>query len=354
MICAVVDPEPVRAIAMNREDSMDDGLDDDIAALALQLEEINYYDEKRKGKCRENEPPDSDLATSAFQAEVMSHMRFLYDQKLAHSIGRAVSADGPAIAEATQGESQAQQDRRLALQVNRDEHGSEAPPPPYTREVFGNPKSRGLSWAVILSDPRYDTTFAADKEPEDAIAGPSMSYAERQRNALEAVASIESVCSVCFSSFRQCEVVGLECDHVYCLDCLKVLFTRSIKDQTLFPPRCCRKHVPLSLVAPKMSEEELETFHEAEVEFSTPDKTYCSNPDCGRFIPPARIQADRAECSHCGSESCSMCKNAYHYDDCPQDFALKQTLNYTTSQGWSRCPTCGCIVELITGCNHIT
>lgn len=103
-----------------------------------------------------------------------------------------------------------------------------------------------------------------------------------------------------------------------------------------------------------LSEEELETFEDTEVEVSSGVKTYCSNVSCGRFIPPAQITADRAHCVRCGSSTCTNCKNDFHEDDCPDDLLLHATLELAADQKWQRCFACGAIVILAQACNHIT
>lgn len=323
--------------------------DDEITALAVQLEEINCREENSKGKSRADEIPDIDVAVSTYQLEVQAHIQFMHDLKLAHSIASAVDTDGQAIAEATQGESQAQQDRQLALQVN--ERGDEEPeaPPPYSQvDLSSAVLEERLNWAPNL----YDAE--TDDEDENA-AGPSTAYQRHQGKALKALSRMDAFCSVCFERFRQCEVRRLQCEHTYCHDCLNNLFMRATKDETLFPPRCCRQPVPLDYVIEHMTEDELETFRGAQVEFTTQDKTYCSNTSCGRFIYPQRIRAGRAECGYCGSLTCSNCKNAFHLDDdCPTDPAVQQTLDLVRTEGWQRCYSCRRFVQLHTGCYHIT
>ena len=307
-------------------------LDDEITALALQLEEINYNDEKQKGKYPADNPPDIELAFSTFQAEILAHIGFLSDLKLARSIAHAVDTDGQVIADITRGEAQAQQDRRLAFQISGDDPQLEAPSP-YTEVDFN-----------------ISTNISTQ---EDNI-GPSMTYAERQGEALEKISLTESQCCVCCNHFRSYEIIRLQCEDLYCTDCLKGLFMRATKDQTLFPPRCCRQQIPLLLIAAELSADELDVFNSAEIEFSTKDRTYCCNVDCGRFIPPSQIRADRAECDRCSSATCAMCKNAFHRDDCAADPSLQATLALATSQGWQRCFTCGALIELNVGCYHMT
>jgi hypothetical protein len=47
------------------------------------------------------------------------------------------------------------------------------------------------------------------------------------------------------------------CGDLYCTVCLKSLFMRSIKDETLFPPRCCGERIPLSTIEAKLCDQEL-------------------------------------------------------------------------------------------------
>ncbi|KAL2835275.1 hypothetical protein BDW59DRAFT_168514 [Aspergillus cavernicola] len=149
---------------------------------------------------------------------------------------------------------------------------------------------------------------------------------------------------------------GPNCDDAISQEMkFRSLFLWATTDESLFPPKCCGELIPLAFVQDELSEHELDQFKSAGVEFSTMDRTYCSNTGCGRFISLPNITADRATCFHCGSYTCLMCKNAYHdNDDCPADSALEATLTLATSQGWQRCFACRALVELNTGCYHMT
>jgi len=102
--------------------------DDEMMALALQLEEINCQPTVQKGKYKADNPPDMELAFATFQKEVQMHMQFLNDLNLAHSIARAVDADAQVIAETVQDEGREERDRRLALQLS-GQNPDDAPPP---------------------------------------------------------------------------------------------------------------------------------------------------------------------------------------------------------------------------------
>lgn len=105
--------------------------DDEMMALALQLEEINCQPTMKKGKYKADNPPDAEVAFAAFQKDIEAHMQFLKDLDFAHSIARAVDADAQAIAEFIQDEGQDARDRCLALQLSGQDSSEDVAPPPY-------------------------------------------------------------------------------------------------------------------------------------------------------------------------------------------------------------------------------
>jgi hypothetical protein len=44
-------------------------------------------------------------------------------------------------------------------------------------------------------------------------------------------------------------------------------------------------HTPLGLIAMELTKDDLDDFRNVEIEFFTKDKIYCSNVECGCFIP---------------------------------------------------------------------
>src|SRR5437667_9013236 len=52
---------------------------------------------------------------------------------------------------------------------------------------------------------------------------------------------------------------------------------------------------------------------------------------------------------------CRVCRGIGHEGtDCPEDFALEATIQESINHGWRRCYKCHAMVELMTGCRHIT
>ncbi|KAF2005942.1 hypothetical protein P154DRAFT_551246 [Amniculicola lignicola CBS 123094] len=287
-------------------------LDDEITALALQLEEIGLFEENDKGKYRTDSPPDNKLACDDFETEIQDHLNFLRDLRLARSIADAVDSDAQAIADLASGEEQANDDLDVTWPLDDIEDGTEA----------------GCS--------------------------SSMTSEQKQHGAFGRFSRVYECC-VCRESFRIPGILLLPCDHRYCMDCLRELFLHAIKDEALFPPRCCREPIPLRFISSSLSSSELKRFHEAKQEYSSDKRTYCSNNACGRFIHSVDILDDIAECAHCLTETCAICQRPAHSSfECPNDPTLQATLSLADEEGWQRCYSCRGMVELDVGCNHMT
>ncbi|KAH6620583.1 hypothetical protein C7974DRAFT_364271 [Boeremia exigua] len=331
------------------------GFDADITALTIQLDEIRLFIEGDKGKYAANQPPDRNIVCAAFEEELRRYEVFITDQRLAHSMGAAVHVDGEIILESTIEETQCQEDRLLALQISNDEPGYEDPPA--SGSIIDS--SQVQNWLKTATHSQHAGSvvdFAIDDSDDGTEAGPSKTFAERQADVLEKL-SQRLQCVVCREKVFSNLTVSLPCGDRYCIECLKGYFIRATKDEMLFPVRCHKKPIPLNLIAAHLSVDELAAFERASIEFSTVDRTYCSNRACGEFIPPEQIQSatHRASCTFCSTSTCGLCNRSYHGGlDCPDDPELRQTRDLAGELGWQTCFSCGSIVVLRSGCNHMT
>ena len=279
-------------------------LDDEIVALALQLEEITYREETKKAKYTPDNIPDLEVAYAEYLTEIEAHLAFLKDVKLAHSIASAVDADAEAIAEIAQVEAQAQEDRRVAVQMSSDDPDLEAPPP-YAEVV----RNDSIEDEVIR---RMATLLSLEHDPHDDLedeAGPSVSYTQRQADVMGKLARNQFECIACREEFRFADITQIGCDnhHQYCGSCLKQFIMNGVVNHDLIclPPRCCGKEVSRAVIISSLTAEELENFTNAEIEKQTQEKTYCSSPECDRFIAPCYIAAGEATCPRCRNKTCS-------------------------------------------------
>ncbi|KAF1939586.1 ariadne RING finger [Clathrospora elynae] len=194
---------------------------------------------------------------------------------------------------------------------------------------------------------------SSDDEKE---AGPSIINKELQSDVMNRP-SVEFQCCACTDRFSCASMVTTPCGHRYCAECIKSLFMRSTRDEGLYPPKCCREQIPLALVAKHMHTDEFAAFELASVEYATRNRTYCSNYACATFIAPYNIElgTERATCPKCSTDTCVICNNRYHYGtDCPDDHALRQTRDLAREMGWQTCFACDRVVQLRSGCNHMT
>ena len=196
------------------------------------------------------------------------------------------------------------------------------------------------SSSVTLSYRPSSTTFASK-------ASSSRSQAEPERPV------VEHNCGICREPKPSSDVVSLPCEHYCCRECTPKLFQTATADESRFPPRCCGKSVPLEVVKEFLTPAEVSDFKAKSIEFSTKDRVYCSEVTCNRFIPPRRIEKGIATCS-CRRKTCVRCKGKVHIGKrCLEDEETQKVLDLAKKEGWKHC-TCGRLIEITTGCNHMT
>lgn len=192
-----------------------------------------------------------------------------------------------------------------------------------------------------IADPQIESSEATAAEKEDTLP--------------------KFECGVCFDTFQlpSCiRIRQLSCGHWYCNDCLLDLFTRSLTDASLFPPRCCNRfivaitHSDLDEAFP-ITEDLYNQLTERQLELGTPNRTYCHRSDCSTFIRPAFIHGDIGKCVKCSQRTCTICKEKAHKRSCPTQAARQQTIELALREGWRQCYACNRFVELKFGCNHI-
>ncbi|KAH6664098.1 hypothetical protein B0J14DRAFT_493984, partial [Halenospora varia] len=146
----------------------------------------------------------------------------------------------------------------------------------------------------------------------------------------------------------------LPCEHKCCAICVDELFDRSLTLEELFPPRCCGQTIPPELVSHLLTERMFMTFYRKKVEFSTSKRLYCSNPTCSTFLPPQETDVNWIDCKQCGTLTCISCKHGAHDGECADDIGAKELRSLAEENGWKACPRCEWMIELSSGCQHIT
>ncbi|EAA34041.2 hypothetical protein NCU08405 [Neurospora crassa OR74A] len=280
------------------------GLDLDTLKLTVELYLQDLHElqaaAKGKGKRREGETTDLEMAIATYEAELASVNQHLADRAMCASIADAVRQDAIAISEAVQAEEQARQDRQMACSLGgvptSTQHAARPSSPAFSiiTEPFENDFIDKLS-ALYISDPDGEgaaesSAWAASRRPRSTTPGPPRPDTP----------AIMRQCVMCRDEFRFYRMATFPCQHHMCQGCLVELFTRLLTDQTLFPPRCCREPIALDKARFLLGPELVGKFLAKKVEYETPDATYCSQPSCSQFIPPQGIANDVGSASDGG------------------------------------------------------
>lgn len=167
-------------------------------------------------------------------------------------------------------------------------------------------------------------------------------------------------CSVCFEE----GLPGFDfpCDHYNCKNCMKALLRTALKDSSLLPLRCCEIPIDMSVVEWILKKSEADKLKARVMEMEATHKMFC--PTCSQFINLDLVDTTETAsypCPYiCGTQLCLSCATVDHplitceenkarhggSDDVFMDLAQKE--------GWKQCPNCSFMIELHTGCNHMT
>ena len=320
------------------------------AIVQLQLadtEELNVWS---KGKQREGEITDAELALQLYTQDLQGLFNYVSDRRLAQSFTDAVLRDGDLIHQLQQQENQARRDHEVALRFV-DNNGAAAQPSKSVPlkesssdeiNIWSDGEMLAKVAAIYMQDsPAHDERTQHDAESSTWAAARRSKPAPLRR------------CVACGDEFEFFDVARVPCDDEYCRACLSELFRLSMTDESLFPPRCCRQEIPLERVRFFLQSDLAKEFASKSVELGTRNRTYCFEPQCATFIPPDAVNEEIATCPVCRRTTCTMCKNASHSGDCPNDSALQQLLDIAETEQWQRCYSCKRLVELDVGCNHM-
>lgn len=303
-------------------------LDPDTIALIIELqrEDLERLAHGSKGKHREGEGPDSDYAFEIYQEELATLEASVADHRLGITIG---------LPEGT--------NEGVTIETGVNDR---SPPTASSEEGPGDGLSvnlQGLDLNTTDEDPL--------NQPESSAWGASRAD-HSEANGLDRPESRE--CISCQEQHDPIHLVSCPCSHKYCQDCLTGVFEASITDETMFPPRCCSQPIPLSEVEIKLPADLVVQFKAKKLEFETPNRIYCHEPSCSAFIPADSVKHNVAHCPQCSLDTCSICKKSSHQGECPEDPALQEILRVAAENGWQRCTKCGRILELNTGCYHMS
>ncbi|KAL8976269.1 MAG: hypothetical protein Q9205_007689, partial [Flavoplaca limonia] len=134
---------------------------------------------------------------------------------------------------------------------------------------------------IVLDQPKLDHIASVDEtQPSNPL-----------EVGLEPTPESVETCIICDNELPPEKTIQLPCGDQYCHDCLISLFNASMRDESLLPPRCCEQ-IPLSVVQHLLPPNFADIFQMRQVKLSTPNRTYCADRHCSRFINPNKIEED--------------------------------------------------------------
>ncbi|KAI0809693.1 hypothetical protein GGR55DRAFT_161121 [Xylaria sp. FL0064] len=324
--------------------------------LSLQREDASQVRSTSKGKQAEGTLSDADLALQLYVEDLNRATVFVSDRKMTKSVQSAVQTDTTLLLESEWQERVARCDREIATAQSAGRSQRQIQIPDMNKlSVAEEQKWETLTSKYIgetdgakSDDSFYDcadtTSSEIDGQPESSSWAASRAQEAPPRRPCIACADLKNVA----------DLARAPCKHDYCGECLENLFRSAMLDESLFPPRCCRQDIPVDENRLFLGNDLVEQFTQKSVELATPNRTYCHQPTCSAFIPPTMIKDGTAQCPECKARTCETCKGATHAGDCPTDTGLQQVLEIARQERWQRCPKCFTMIELNTGCFHMT
>lgn len=324
-------------------------MDDDQAIeqiFGLLIDDIEDQLSEQKGKQPAGTFTALEVALLHQREQILALQASARDRRLALSTGTAITTDQNLLSTNENGEGRAEQDHRYALSLSNGRSITQGAPSPSTTAGVMSLPSNDDAVSTTMED-LIDRLMLDDK-PDNGEGSSRYVSSPRPRTP-----SPEIECNSCF---EKCDAILFEgpCRHKFCRDCTRQMFLGAIKDEELYPPRCCGNALPPETALRTLDYEELQAFSEKGVEYSAKDRIYCADPVCSKFIPPLAVENEHGTCPKCHQQTHVPCRSLAHPGtDCPLDEALQNVLTIAKNEKWKQCSNCQTMVELYRGCNRI-
>lgn len=290
---------------------------------------------------------DASISLQLQKQELGSHFVSLVDQLVARQLADEEDRAGVDILNNIANEIRAKSDSGRKLAERLFGVDIDLLVPPFSAAEAGEEVSGAEYLATLRTRLRHLTSIQSHDEDQTNNAGVRENNGDRN-----------SHCVCCMVDFDAEDTVTCPCSHDYCRVCLRDFFCRSLTDESLFPPRCCNEPIPVEgdIIKDALGEDLVADFQDKKEEFEAPNRMYCHVQGCGAWISPRHIDISGVgTCPECQAKTCATCKAAVHEGmDCPEDEGTRNILNLAQQEGWRQCYSCHRVVELNTGCYHIS
>ncbi|OJJ99417.1 hypothetical protein ASPACDRAFT_1856976 [Aspergillus aculeatus ATCC 16872] len=327
-------------------------MDEASAQLILSLLHQDVQEEIEACRTRNNnsEPSDHELALREWASQIQQCATTTHDNQVALSIDRATYDDRVALTLAVQEESLALADRTLALRYgNQARQGQNQP-----AQRLATQQTHDATRILAQIDGADISSLLPARTTAALGYGAGSSSNTAAKPPLDGNGTAE--CVACLEEQSLKNVMQTPCSHRYCKACVLRLFREALADESLLPLRCCRLPIPPSTLQDHLGHRQAKQLEDKLIEREDPYRTYCSRAGCGQYLMPYQVQGYIGTCKICQQETCTLCKRPAHAGtECENDQIEDQTvLDLAAEQGWQRCARCSHVIELGTGCNHIT
>ena len=157
--------------------------------------------------------------------------------------------------------------------------------------------------------------------------------------------------------FPRHKCIVAPCSHVYCPGCVNNLVETCLRDERLFPVKCCQQPIPTAQLIGVLKAKLRSRFTRKSLEFGTSAdwRVYCCNASCSAFLGSSCGETKSMRCRACGKSTCTGCKQSPHPGaTCRGNAEILKVRQLAQKERWQTCPGCNAIVEQKAGCNHMT
>ncbi|PLB49144.1 hypothetical protein P170DRAFT_446878 [Aspergillus steynii IBT 23096] len=288
---------------------------DESLEIALNLVENDLKDLEDRLKEKQAAEEQADLKASIISTRNNMHTlkALIRDRAQSQGTSTAIGLDQNIPQSIQEEETMAQRDHEHA--PKDDNHSSSLPNP--SQDDLGD------STSAIVNDPMARMTLT-DKPNND-------------NGEVSSKVKSRAFCAACMDTFGEHDTFKNPCGHSFCHTCTRKLFMDAMRDEQLYPPRCCGHTIPLD-----------------EPHLILTDRVYCAAPTCSKFIPPCDFIADHGFCTRCLERTHLACRSLEHpRANCPYDLPLQAVIAMAQEKQWQRCFRCRTMVELSHGSLHM-
>ena len=160
-------------------------------------------------------------------------------------------------------------------------------------------------------------------------------------------------CAGCRDDLPRETMMQLPCEHSYCKECSTGYVEVALRLDSQFPPSCCDLPITLAMLEGHIPSDLAEKYQEKQSEITAACTVMCATSWCGHAIHSQNFQMVQVRCPACCLDTCRECAGSHEGRLCHEQEERERLATIAGEKGWQACHSCGEVVELDHGCNHI-